>query len=197
MADYKHDIFISYRNVTGVRDWVRRTFYNELVKKLSALLLNPPSIYLDGHMKGGTWWASDIPEALRHSKIVVAVLVPAYQQSPWCQTEMSWIEQREKLLGRYQVAGQGLVIPIAYCKKEILPKSVLARKVFEFSKHAYTSDGFLRSERYLDFEDAMGDLAAEIADLLNRVPPWDPNWPQIDPATVGVQAVPAAGVPSL
>jgi hypothetical protein len=169
-----------------------------LVKKLSALLTQPPDIYLDGHMKVGAWWASDIPEALRHSKLVVAVLVPAYEQSPWCRAEMMWIEEREKQLGRYQVAGQGLVIPIAYCKKEVLPASALARQVAEFWKHAYTGEAFLRSERYLDFEDAMGNLASEIADLLkNRVPPWDPNWPQIDPATLAVPAAPASGVPSL
>ena len=198
MADYKYDIFISYRNLPGVRDWVRVAFYKALVAKLSASLTWPPAIFLDSHLEVGDWWNSRIRDALRHSKLLIAILMPAYDQSGWCRAEFSSIEEREKVLGRYQIEGQGLVVPVAYSKKELLPPSACARKPAEFWKHTYTGEAFLRSERYLDFEDAMTTLATTIADLLmNQIPPWSDQWPVVDPATLQIIPAPPSGPPSL
>lgn len=198
MADYKHDIFISYRNLPGVRDWVRVAFYKELVAKLSAVLAWQPTIFLDTHQEVGTWWNSHIPDALQHSKLLIIILIPAYEQSRWCRAELASIEEREKSLGRYQVPGQGLVVPVAYCKKELLSASACARQLAEFWEHAYSGEAFLRSERYLDFEDAMTKLANTIADLLtNQIPPWSPEWPVIDPTTLQIILPSPSGPPSL
>lgn len=198
MSDYKYEIFISYRNLPGVRDWVRVAFYKELVAKLSAVLKLPPRIFLDSHQAPGTWWSSEIRDAIRHSKLLIAILIPNYDQSYWCRAEFASIEEREKVLGRYQVPGQGLVVPVAYCKKELLSQAACARQLAEFWMHAYSGEAFLRSERYLDFEDSMTQLATTIADLLNnKIPPWNDKWPVIDPETLQIVSLEPPGPPSL
>lgn len=192
MADYKHDIFISYRNVSGVREWVRDVFYPELERKLYGVLDREPSIFLDRHMVPSTWWASSIPDALHRSRLAIVVLAPLYDSSAWCRAELACMEEREKLLNRHKVPGSGLVIPVAYSARQHLSPHATQRQFADFSDHTYCGKAFRDSERYLDFEDQVKKLASLIANLLNnQFPPWDPNWPIIDPATITVDPQPA------
>jgi TIR domain len=194
---YKHDLFISYRNLIGVSDWVRTVFYKVLDEKLSAVLTYKPSIFLDGHMKTGTWWKSEIPDALKHSKLLIVILVPRYFESTWCQAELACIEEREKAAGFYRQPGRGLVIPMLYSGRPNLPPSICDRQLRDFSKHTYSGEAFLRSELYLDFEKEMRDFANDLAQWLSGVPAWSDKWPIIDPARLEAVPGPRASLPPL
>jgi hypothetical protein len=69
-----------------------------LDEKLSAVLTYKPSIFLDDYMTTGTWWKS----ALKHSKVLIDILVLRYFESTWCQAELGCIEEREKAEGFHQ-----------------------------------------------------------------------------------------------
>jgi hypothetical protein len=90
---------------------------------------------------------------------------------------------RENLLGLFSAQNpQGLVYPVRYADGDHFHGDAplaLCRK--DFSSLNYPDDVFRLSAKYLEFDDLVRDMAAELVHRLGAVPPWQNNFPIVEP----------------
>jgi hypothetical protein len=116
---------------------------------------------------------------LKRSRMLLAVLSPAYFRSTWCLTEWESMAARERPLGEEPV---GLILPIVAAGREILPASAKTRQWIDMSRWAIPMPQFRDTPRYVEFYQAVRGLAEVIAKNIERAPPWQEDFPII-PAT--------------
>ena len=122
----------------------------------------------------GDLWANRIIEALKHSRLLLAVWTPSYFRSPWCQFEWETFEQRSKLLAT------PLTVPLLLADGEYLPEQAKAIQYRDVRSYARTGSAFKLTERYIKFEDEIQELATDIARMLDAVPAALSDWPMPD-----------------
>ena len=180
---YKYDIFLSYPRSGQVGLWVKNHFLPLLHECLNSHLACAPSIFVDDMQPTGVRWATNIKEALRQSKLLVAVWTPPYFRSKWCVAEWSSMLERELVLDRHdQKPRRGLVYPVVYSDGEHFDeraKATLYRR--DLSNFTYPYPCFKDSSVYLQFHDIMMSVSQELRDHLAEVPAWQQNWPVVEP----------------
>jgi hypothetical protein len=191
---YEHDLFISYRRNGNVRDWVRNHFAPRLRDCLVDELEYEPRIFLDKELDVGTRWPDEIARALHRSHLLLAVWSPSYFTSRWCLAEWRTMLLREQILG---IGGSqdpmGLVYPIRFSDGDRFPAE--ARNVqqeMSFKEWRLPYRQFAESPKYLDFHQAVVELAERLAPRFDHPPPWQPHWPveRPDPQDSGPTGLP-------
>lgn len=177
--DYMYDVFISYRQARLFGRWVHETFL-ELFEDYLAEALNKPkaAIFIDREeIRSGETLPARIKVALAHSRCMVAIWVPSYFHSPWCQRELSTMLRREHLLG-YRTPGKpgGLVLPIRLFDGEYFPEFTKHILQFDCTRFARVGNGFLDSPRYLEFQDKLITWVSDVAQTIKSAPNWQPSW---------------------
>ncbi|MGW5052747.1 TIR domain-containing protein [Actinokineospora sp. NPDC004072] len=180
MSGYKFDIFISYCRHGSVQKWLLNHFHQKLKDCLADQIAPAPRVYVDRTMPRGVHWPSDLQRALLHSKIMVQLLTPGYFQSPWCMAEWRSMQEREKVLG---IANpripQGLVYPILYSDSENFPAEGRELAWCDFKDYGFPDVVYQESREFVRFHRRMTELAQDLVQLLQQVPPWQPDWPVV------------------
>lgn len=180
MADYEHDIFISYRR--SDIDWVRWTREN-FVRALSSLLrprLGSIKVFVDETIEVGASWPNHLAMSLSRSRIMVAVLSRDYFQSDWCRLELALMHHREKK-GSLRTAASpwGLIIPVVIDDGNCFPPEVQAMQGEPL--HSFANP-FMRPDS--PKQEAMAEvlknkLCTSIELALAASPAFDPEWEQV------------------
>jgi hypothetical protein len=181
VSGYEYDVFVSYSRVGNVGQWVQ----NHLSEVLTACLIDElggrAKVFLDVRMETGVVWPDQLRAGLGRSKLLVAVWSPAYFESKWCMAEMQTMLEREQLV---DVHG-GIIFPLVFNDGRSFPDWANQRQTVSFKEHGYPYRQFRDAVGYLAFHAQVRRLAEEIAERLDRVPPWREDWPVVlDPAVL-------------
>ncbi|MFN7926989.1 MAG: toll/interleukin-1 receptor domain-containing protein [Blastocatellia bacterium] len=178
--NYSYDVFLSYRRVPPVIDWVRNHFHPLLTQWLPSAL--PPRyktrIFIDElQIETGATWPLQLQEALKNSRCLVPVWSPEYFGSKWCLAELKSMQKREQLLGlRSPQQPQGLIYPVVFSDGENFPKYAQAIQQKDLSQWNIPDVVFRQHLDYIDFVRQIKNLVGELARLIRRAPRWA-DWP--------------------
>lgn len=183
MEGYAYDLFVSYRRTPNVREWVRNHLVPRLSDALADELEREPRIFMDAELEVGVRWPDRLVWALQRSRLMLAVWSPPYFTSAWCMAEWQTMLRREQLVGMSgRPAQPGLVYPIRYSDGHRFPAAAQnVQQEMIFSEWRYPYPQFADSPKYLDFHDAVVELAERLARRLDDTPAWRPDWPSVFP----------------
>jgi TIR domain len=180
---YEYDLFLSYKRAGNVPGWIEHHFYPLLNDALTDLRPVVPRIFLDTQQEIGVRWPDNLANALQRSRYMVAVWSVPYFESAWCMAEWKSMLMREELLG---IGGKdnplGLVYPVVFADGDSFPKE--ARDVqarMDLKRWAVPFPGFRETPAYLEFFQAVREVAETLAARLDQAPAWRPDWPVVRP----------------
>ena len=180
---YEHDIFISYRRSLTVGQWVQNHLVPRLEARLNEVAPAAVRVFCDFKMEEGVNWPAELKHQVRNSGLLLTVWSADYFRSNWCMAEWQSFRNRETVLGLFSEGHtQGLVYPVRYADGEhfhVDAQLTLCRK--DFSSLNYPDDVFRLSAKYLEFDDLVRQMAGELVLRLNAVPPWQNNFPVVEP----------------
>lgn len=171
---YQYDVFLSYRRSGhgNAGQWVRNHFYPLLRDCLSDQLGWEPHIFFDLKAETGTHWPDLLADALRRSKMLVAVWSPPYFRSAWCLAEWQSMLAREQLL-----SGKVLIYPVIFSDSHTFPEAARIRQSRDLKEWSIPFPAYQESRAYDRFYQEMQDIAAELGRMLTTAPAWQPDWP--------------------
>jgi hypothetical protein len=175
--DYIYDVFLSYSFKTDVKEWVTnkfsQRFRDDLESNLIQLNLYPPParVYVaPREMKPGDIWPKALEEALKRSKVLVAVCSPHYFVSGWCLSEWTTFQQR----------APDLLVPLLYYGKDnyLLPR-VNPLQYADFRDFREVPGG-----KVAKFYDRIEQFASDVADKVAKAPVFSNAFPSAPQPTV-------------
>jgi hypothetical protein len=179
MADYEHDIFISYRRMD--KDWIRWTNDNFL-RPLRSLLrpgLGNVRIFVDDQIETGSSWPARLARAHTRSRLLIPVLSRDYFNSDWCRLELALMYHREDLVG-YRTPAQDsvLILPLVIDDGHSFPPEVQAMQgepIHDFANPCMSTDGVRQEE----FAAHLKQWCPRVEQALQTIPQYDPAWEDI------------------
>jgi hypothetical protein len=181
---YSWDVFISYPRRDPVGPWVRDRFHPLLSRWLGAALIERPRVFLDCNMEDGTHWPTNLQSCLARSKYMVAVLAPPYFGSSWCLAEWETMRRRQDVLGLGRGTVPGLIQQVRFIDGDSFPPEAQAVQDAHSDYRPFNrlppGRSNLRSRDYKLFESKIQELAEVLAHRIGAVPPWQPDWPQLE-----------------
>ena len=184
LPKYEYEIFLSYSRTGNVRDWVKNHFHPVLRECLVDLLPDEPRIFVDWEQEIGVNWPANFAHSLKRSCYLVAVWSPRYFKSRWCLAEWHSILKREECLGLATEANpRGLVYPVVFSDGvHFPPKARDTQAKIDMCGWAYPYKQFRETNDYLDFHQAVNQMAAQICSNFADAPVWEDNWPIEQPS---------------
>jgi hypothetical protein len=181
MSDYENHIFVSYRRAD--EDWVRWTREN-FERTLGSLLrpaLGEVHIFVDEQIETGMTWPARLAQALARSRLLIPVLSRSYFLSAWCRLELAIMYDREQKAHLRTAANPwGLIIPVVIDDGDHFPPEI--RQIQADYIHDFANP-FIRfgSPKQQAFAERLHTkLCPSIQAALGNVPPFDPDWEQIN-----------------
>lgn len=182
---YAHPVFLSYKHSPTFDYWVPQYFHHLLADWLGQFLAGHEydrEMFLDTReIKPGQDWRNSIGSGLNQSCVLLALLSPKYFDSEMCWAE--WLTFRRRAAQCAQV----LLVPVLVCDGPNIPLEARAIQYADLTDYVTLSEGFRRTDRFLDFEARVKALAKYLADCVRKAPPHDPTWTFVDPAQPEVQ----------
>lgn len=193
--EYKHDVFISYRRDPYQDEWLVHHFlpiFRALVWQEIAAACKRPTIGIffdqtelsdetrkfdQQGIEPGENWRTSLKEALCYSRCLLALWSPMYFYSEWCLIE--W----QTFANRGVSAKRNLVVPVTVHDGEAFPDPARASQVADLREFVIIGEGFKRTERYVDFQDRLRQLAARVAKVVCEAPAIS-AWPIAEPRAV-------------
>lgn len=180
---YEHDIFISYRRSPTVGLWVQRHLAPRLQARLDDVAPAPVRVFFDSQMSEGANLTAALRRSIVGSGLLLSVWSADYFRSRWCMAEWQSFRQRENQLGYFTPANpESLVYPVRYADGDSFhpeARAALCRK--DFSRLNYPDESFRDSPKYLEFDDLVREVAAELIARIPNLPPWDAQFPVVAP----------------
>lgn len=175
---YEYDVFLSYTHAYPFGDWVHKHFLPFFKAYLENTLSRPVTVFVDRTgITSGDAWPLRLKRALARSRCLVAIWSPSYFRSTWCLYECAVMLHRERQLGYRTIANpQGLVLPITVFDGEHFPGFAKGIQYLDCKKYARVGDGFLKTERYIDFQDCLAGWVEDVAQAVASVPLWRKEW---------------------
>lgn len=175
---YEHDIFVSYMHDGQMEGWVVQHLVPFIQSFVGNALNRPVHIFIDrAGIRSGDAWPARLRRALAKSRCLVAVWSPLYFHSDWCRRECSTMLHREVALGfRTIQKPEGLVIPVNVFDGNFFPKKAKDIQWLDCRKYWIVGDGFVKTERYVEFQDVLRTWADDAAHMIQGAPAWDEAW---------------------
>ena len=186
---YDYELFLSYRRSPTVGQWVKNHLYPRLIARLDEIAPGQVRVSCDLEVASGSRWPDELKRRLRRSSLLLAVWSADYFRSEWCMAEWKSFKKREQMLGLFARDNpRGLVYPVRYADGNYYdPEAQVTECKRDFSHLNYPDEAFRTSARYMDFDDQVQVMAAELIQELHSVPDWRDDFPIEDP-----QALPPA-----
>lgn len=173
-SDYIYDVFVSYRHDEYARDWIFKHFLPVFRFQLQNGLGYPPKIFCDKDIKAGESWPKRLKKALAYSRCLVGIWSPSYFHSAFCRIECSTMLRREQKYGFRKVEKPGgLIFPVVICDGQSFPSQLRKIQHVDFRKYMRIGKGFMRTERYVDFQDEVEKWVLDVAEMIFNAPEWD------------------------
>ena len=181
-TDYLWDVFLSYSFKTDVKEWVKNKFVKKFVDDLESNLIQhglyppPARVYVaPREMKPGEIWPTALQEALKRSKVLVAICSPHYFVSGWCISEWNTFLKR----------APELIVPLLYYGTDqyLLPR-VNPIQYSDFRDFREIPGG-----RVPRFNQKIEEFASDVALRVSRAPMFSDSFP-----SVTLPTLPAANV---
>src|SRR5664279_1590419 len=96
-ASYEYDVFLSYAESAGMKNWVENHFYGALGECLEAEWPHKPQIYNYKVQPAGTKWPDKVKLAHMRSRFLVAIWAPPYFRSAWCMAEWTGLFNADQI----------------------------------------------------------------------------------------------------
>jgi hypothetical protein len=183
---YQFDIFVSYRRSPNVGKWVQNHLLPRLQARIDEVAPRQIKVFCDYKMADGVNWAAELSNQVRSSGLLLTIWSADYFRSAWCMAEWQSFRDRERQLGLFTDAiTLGLVYPLRYADgKHFHPDAQLTLCRKDFSRLNYPDEVFAHSAQYLQFDALIQDVAQELVDRLDTVPPWQNDFPITEPAAL-------------
>jgi hypothetical protein len=175
--EYRYDVFFSYKRHDETLEWTRnlqkslRLWLSEEIGRSVNLFVDDETIEVGDH------WPERLRQGLKFSRCMVCLWSPLYFQSSWCLSEWKSFLEREK---RVKMSSHELIIPLRFTDGEHFPQEAKDIKDFDLRPYASALPVFWASSRALDLEDKIKELATSIAKRLDKVPPFQSDWPIVE-----------------
>jgi len=170
--DYEYDAFFSYKRDPQSDDW-----HYQVKEKLRFWLrqeLNRDrvEVFFDTEdIRTGEVWRQRLGDALRESRCLVCIWSPLYFQSKWCVSEWRTFAAREQ---KYKA---NLVLPAKFHDGESFPATAQSKQMADFRSYTSIMARFWETEKAFEFEAPLRKFARDLAVLIRRAPPYDPEFP--------------------
>lgn len=176
--DYEYEVFISYRKVFPIREWVYEHLVPFIGPYLESELNMPVRIFLDkSEVEQGDAWPARLRRALAASRCLVAVWSPNYFQSQWCMKEYSVMRNRENRLGyRTTENPAGLILPLKVFDGQHFPQDALDVECLDCRDYLRIGEGYRYTPRYVEFQDSLLKWATSAARAIAHAPEWSEEW---------------------
>jgi len=102
----------------------------------------------------------DQPEAGSLAAVSLVIVSRAYMKSDWAKIQFQWL---------YRNLGSSRIFPIALDRNLELSSELLEIVLSDFTDFAFVGEGFAKTERYVDFQAKVRELANAVADRVERV----------------------------
>jgi len=166
---YRYDVFVSYTwRVPRAQRWVREVLHPPLVDFLELEAKIPRArVFLDEReVRPGMHVETSVHEALRDSRILLAVFSPQYFESGWCLTEFHTMLKRQKATGRR------VIYPLAVWDGDKYAPEARALAPLDYNKWGTLERGMTRKR----WTDTVKALVKELEPLVLGSPAHDPAW---------------------
>lgn len=182
MMAYRYDVFISYTwRVRRAQAWVRGVLAPPLLDYLELESRVPSSrVFLDEReVRPGIEVEPAIHDALRDSKVLLAVLSPQYFESGWCLTEF------RTMLERQRRTGHQCIYPLRVWDGDHYDDDARRLDLLPLNQWGSLEPGMRRKR----WNDVVRDIATQLGSIAAKAPPHDPGAavvPVPDPPPVHV-----------
>jgi hypothetical protein len=181
---YEYEVFVSYRRRDPVLSWLNNHFFPKLSHWLPQFWpaeMASPRLAKNDQMEVGSRWPERLVEMHSGSRCMVAIVSPEYFRSAWCVSEWRAMQARESFFGlATKSRTRGLIYPVLFCgDASVLPRDAAARQWFDFTKLNFPDEVFRYHPTYVDFDQAVQDVARELVGMIKSAPDRE-AWPEID-----------------
>lgn len=175
---YEYDIFVSYVHDGQMQGWVTQHLVPFLESFVGNALNRPTNLFVDRTgIRSGESWPPKLQRALAKSRCMVGVWSPLYFHSEWCRREVATMLHRETQYGFRTVNRPGgLVIPVTVFDGKFFPRRAKEIQCLDCRKYWIIGEGFVRTERFVEFQDVLRTWAEDVASVIEQAPDWDANW---------------------
>ena len=180
---YEYDIFLSYSRCRIIKEWVENHLYPMLHGCLEIHLLTKPKIFIDWNIEEGEHWKEKLAQTLLKSRSLVTIWSPPYFNSKWCLAELySFIERQTVLKNENPEEEYNLLFPIIFNDGDKFPqiaKDIQAK--YDLTEYTIPFPQFKESHDYIPFYKKIREMAEKLANRIENVPEWNPDWPIVMP----------------
>ncbi len=174
-AEYRYDVFISYRRFKGWPRWVtkfRKPFEHWLGEELG----REPQIFYDAHIEDGTDWPLELANGLADARVLVPLLSRQYWSSPWCRAELAHMLAREQSMGMPSGDNpHGIIFPLQLHDGEDSPAQVKRIQTPDIS--AFANPWMLpEGRKFEQFADRIKKWAKSVAEGIRQAPEFRAEW---------------------
>jgi hypothetical protein len=184
MPDYKFDVFVSVKNDEVFGQWLRDHFlplFESYLKNDVIVECHRPIkgiFYYKKSLQPGDPWPDELREAIRESRVAVALCSPEYFYSKWCLTEF------HSFLERGRNANAKVVIPASVHDGEAFPEEARNIQAADFSSYVIVGPGFAETKRYTEFQEHLKEFSKRVAKLVHDAPNFA-AWPVVEKSVPG------------
>jgi len=184
--NYTHDVFISYRRVRKLRDWIEKYFYGQFRDALELELGREPRLFWDEEgVSEGDLWEEKILDGLKSAICMVSILSKPYFQSPWCLAEWQTFWKRSEVV---DLKLSSLIFPIRWHDGDDYPDFAKAIKPIDFREYAVTAAAFEFTQQFLDYEVMLKRFAEIVSERVQKAPAYSDQWPVVKPDNISTSS---------
>jgi len=178
MADYKYDVFLSYRRANEWPRFVHDHFLPKFRHWLDTTLGRTSTVFFDEQeIETGESWPYRLADALAHSRVMVCLWSKEYFSSQWCAAELGhMLARRQSLTG--SLGPLPLILAVVIHDGNDIHASLGEIQRFPLQKYSnpWIAEGSSVAE-VLSMK--IEEFTTHVVHALDRVPDYDPSWPSL------------------
>jgi MinD-like ATPase involved in chromosome partitioning or flagellar assembly len=174
--EYEYDLFISYGGNKALFDFVM-SLSKDLTREMELWVESFKAFFDASELSAGSSFSDPVQDALNRSKLLLAIVTPAYFSQERALVEWKTFDMRSGM------TSTSLILPVVVRGGAgTLPEWFKRRQFYDLediSMRATTS-----RERSKEYRITIKELAEHIRKLLDNIPPYNPDWPVASPEQV-------------
>lgn len=172
---YKYDVFLSYSRRGQWSSFVDKYFEPILHHWLGEELGRNPVVFRDARtVPTGQDWHQMLEDALRASRVMIALWSRQYFSSPWCQLELSFMLGRADQF-KVRGAADRIILPATIHDGRSFPNFLSRLQTINLSEY---SDPFMNPDSILRerLSEKLQRFCEDVASAIESVPDGSESW---------------------